>query len=104
MTIIRPTLSQDPFTSEDFTDGEIHKLIPGSPIWQALHHEPWINCTAQTRQYYLDRLQQPHHFSGTVISVTRSQIELTYIPTNPLTGEAGDLEMVCITMSNVARF
>ena len=104
MTIVRPTMSHEPFSSDDFTDGEIHRLIPGSQIWHALFHEHWQNCTHQTKQYYLDRLQQPHHFSGIVVSVVRSQIELTYIPTNHFTGGAGDLMIVCITLNNVNRF
>lgn len=97
-------MSQLPFSCGDYSDGEIHKLEPSSRLWRALFEENWRNCDDSTKQYYLDRLNQPHHFSGTVISIKRSQIELTYIPRNELTGGAGNMEIIAITLENVARF
>ena len=98
------SMSQLPLSENDYTDGEIYKLQPGSPIWNALFQEDWLNCSVETKNYFLDRLNQPHHFSGTVVSVTRSQIELTYIPRNAVTGGSGNMEIISITLSDVTRF
>ena len=98
------SMSQLPLSENEYTDGEIYKLQPGSAIWEALFQENWQNCSDEIKNYFLDRLQQPHHFSGTVVSVVRSQIELTYIPLNKMTGGGGDIEIISITLTDVARF
>ena len=97
-------MSQSPLSEQDYTDGEIHKLIPGSPIWQALHSEDWWNCGPETKMYYLDRLAQEYYFAGYIVSLVRGQVELTYIPFNLTTGGPGKVQMIAITLSNVRRF
>ena len=76
----RISLSQASFGDGDYTDGEVRKLTVGSCLWNALHDEVWINCSPSTRQEYLDKLHQPLYFAGTIVSVTRQQIELTIVP------------------------
>ena len=98
------SMSQLPLSDHDYINGEIHKLIPGSPIWEALHGENWENCSAETRDYYLDRLTQEHYFSGTVVSLPRGQVELTYVPKNPVTGGPGEVKIISITLPQVQRF
>ena len=101
---LQVSMSQLPLADHEYTNGEIHKLIAGSPIWQAIHQEEWLNCGPETKAYYVDRLAQPHYFSGYVISLVRGQIELTYVPLDPATGGPGDIRMISITIFNVRRF
>ena len=98
------SMSQLPLSDNDYSDGEIYRLQPNSSIWRALFEEDWLNCSIETKNYFLDRLRQPHHFSGTVISLVRSQIELTYVPINEATGGSGDIQIISITLPDVSRF
>lgn len=98
------SMSQLPLSDDDYSDGEVYRLQPNGPIWRALFQENWLNCSIETKNYFLDRLRQPHHFSGTVISLPRSQIELTYVPINEITGGGGDIQIISITLPNVSRF
>ena len=94
-------MSQLPFDSSDYEDGEIHRLIPGSPLWVALTTEPWLNCSPTTREYYIDRLHASHRFSGTVLSKSRQQVELTYIPHGDPPMTSGPMELISISLANM---
>ena len=97
-------MSQAPFDSIDYNDGEIKRLVPGSLIWQALVSETWLNCSDEIRRYFVDRLQASHRFSGIVVSRTRRQIELTYIPHGDLPNSSGPLELIAISLQDFHRF
>ena len=98
---VKVSMSQQPLTDQDYTDGEIKKLVPGSAMWEALFTEDWLNCSLETKTYYLDRLSQKHYFSGCVISLVRGQVELTYVPLNPATNGPGEIKIISITLSDV---
>ena len=100
----RVSLSQAPFTTGDYTDGQIHPLQVGSILWTALHSESWIDCDSDTRNYYLSRLGETNHFIGYVVSLKRGQVELTVIPRDMTTAGPGNLEMIAVTLDDVARF
>lgn len=97
-------MSQLPFDSHDFEDGEIKRLVPGSPLWVALVTEPWLNCSESTRNYYIARLNSSHRFSGTVLSRSRQQLELTYIPFGDPPMLTGPLELIAISLADLHRF
>ena len=97
-------MSQLPFDSIDYDDGEIHRLVPGSPLWNALLTEPWLNCSPATREYFISRLQSCHRFSGTVLSKTRQQVELTYIPHGDPPMTSGPMELIAISLADLHRF
>lgn len=98
------SLSQLPFEAADFSDGEIYRLVPGSPLWEALISEVWVNCSEETRNYFVTRLQSSHHFSGTIVSKTRHQIELTFIPHGDVAMQPGPVEIIAISLLNMHRF
>ena len=100
----RISLSQAAFGDGDYSDGEVKKLTVGSPLWNALHDEIWINCSPTTRQEYLEKLHQPLYFAGTIVSVVRQQIELTVVPYNAAGTGPGCLEEIAISLTDVNRF
>ena len=97
-------MSQLPFDSSDYEDGQVHPLVPGSPLWEALMSEPWLNCSKDTRDYYIARLYLDHKFSGTIISKSRQQIELTYVPFGDPPMTIGPMELISISLPNLHRF
>ena len=100
----RYTLSQQPFSDGDYSDGEIKKLVEGTPLWTALHCESWLNCSHDTRQKFLDMMAAPAYFVGTVISVSRGQVELTVISKNATGDGPGKITMLAISLDKVSRF
>ena len=98
------SLSQQPFESQDYNDGEIYRLVPGSQLWVALTQEVWLNCSQEIRNYYVDRLLARHHFSGTIVSKTRQQVELTYIPLGDVPTQPGPVEIIAVSLANMHRF
>ena len=98
------SMSQTPFDSTDYTDGEIRPIRVNSPIWVALHNEPWANVSFARRNHFLQCLDRPHYFAGYIVSVRRGQIELTYIPFGPDGTSPGNLEMITVTLRAVSRF
>ena len=100
----RVSMSQRPFGGSDYEDGEIHRWIPGSPLWLAPTTEPWLNCSPATRDYFVDRLHASHRFSGTVLSRVRQQVELTYIPHGDPPMTSGPMKLIAISLANLHRF
>ena len=98
------SLSQLPFGSGDYDDGEILPLVPDSPVWIALHAEVWMNVSPIRRSYLLYRLDQPHYFSGYIVSTRRGQIELTFVPFDQDGVSPGRIEILSITLPTVRRF
>ena len=98
------TLSQQPFSDGDYTDGEVKKLVKDGPLWVALHTELWLNYGDETRRRYLDKLAIPVYFAGTVISVSRGQVELTIISLDPAHGGPGEVTVIAITLDKITRF
>ena len=76
----------------------------GTPLWIALHEELWLNCSKETRDEYLAKMAAPTYFLGTIISMSRKQVELTVIPLNPLTNGPGNIDIIAISLDNMARF
>ena len=97
-------MSQQPFADGDYTDGEIKKLVKGSTLWTCLHTELWLNCSEKTRTETLAKITAPTYFVGTVVSLTRKQIELTIVPLNPSTNGPGPIDIIAISLENVSRF
>ena len=64
--------------NNDYEDGQIYQLIPGSILDQAIRNEPWLNMTDHNRRRWL-RLINGNNvaFVGTVISARRRQVELS---------------------------
>ena len=93
-------MSQTPFDAEDYDDGEIMKLVEGSPMWDCLMTQPWLNCSAETRNFYLTCLKADHYFSGTVVSRSRKQVELTFIP-NGINSGPGPVQIIAISLDGM---
>ena len=85
-------------------DGQIHRLSPGSRLWETLHSQPWLNCSEETKRRFLSRLSAQYYYLGYIISTKRSQIELTFIPFNSHGTGPGLLEMLSITLPNVSQY
>ena len=100
----RLSLSQEPFSDSEYSDGEIYRLIPGSVQWIALTTETWLNCSPSTRDHFVRLLLAPHYFAGTVLSLTRQQLELTIIPFANGSSGPGDIQVISITLDNFHRF
>ena len=100
----RLSLSQEPFSDSDFSDGEIYRLVPGSIQWTALTTETWLNCSPDTRDHFVRLLLAPHYFAGTMLSLTRRQLELTVIPFANESSEPGNIQVISITLNNFHRF
>ena len=96
----RVSMSQTPFDAEDYDCGEIIKLVEGSPMWDSLMTKPWLNCSEETRNFYVTSLKSAHYFSGTIISYTRKQVELTYVPFG-VAGGPGALKIIAISLDGV---
>ena len=47
------SMSQASFGDGDYTDGEVKRLVVGTPVWNALHNEIWLNCSPSTRQDWI---------------------------------------------------
>ena len=97
-------MSQSAFTDRDYSDGEIYPLQPGSALWHALTSETWINCSPSTRDYYVSLLLAPHYFSGTILSTSRHQVELTIIPFVNGSSDPGDVCAISVSLVNSHRF
>ena len=100
----RFNLSQRPFSDGDYADGEIRPLEKGTPLWNALQSELWLNCSEETRQEYLNKLASPTYFVGTLVSKTRGQVELTIISLNSTNDGPGAISLLAISLDNVSRF
>ena len=100
----RTSMSQSPLTSEDFHDGEIHPLIVGSVLWNALTTETWLNCSEATRDQILQAMLVPCNFVGTIISTSRRQVELTVIIKDPQTKQSLGMHQLCLTLADFHRF
>ena len=99
-----PTLSQGAFSSGDYDDGEIKRLVVGSPLWVALMNELWLNCSSETQTYYRQLMIKPSYFIGTITSVPRRQVELTIVPLQSDLKSPGNLEQIAISLDNIHRF
>ena len=95
--------SQLPFGTGDYNDGEIHPLLVGSTLWQALVNELWLNWSLSQQDMWKWRLQQPLKFVGTVLSHTRQQIEITMVYQDN-TGISSGMDTVTVTLANFSRF
>ena len=104
MSAARASMSQSSFGDDDYDYGEIKKLVVGTAVWHALHEELWLNCSESTRHEYLVKLNSPNYFVGTVVSHSRKQVELTVIPFNAQGDGPGDVDIIAISLDNVARF
>ena len=98
----RVSMSQEPFESQDYDCGEVIKLAEGSPMWNCLMTKPWLNCSEETREYFITCLKADHYFSGTIISRSRKQVELTYVPHGE-TGGPGPLRIIAISLDGMGR-
>ena len=85
-------------------DGQIHRLTPTVLLWRTLHTQPWLNCSDETKRRFLTKLSSSHYYSGYIVSVKRSQVELTYIPYNCHKTGPGALEVLSVTLPNVAQY
>ena len=95
-------MSQEPFDAADYECGEIMKLVEGSPMWNCLMTQPWLNCSEETRNYFISCLKSEHYFSGTIVSHSRKQVELTFVPIGAL-GGPGPLRIIAISLDGVSR-
>ena len=85
-------------------DGQIHRLTPGSRLWESLYSQPWLNCSEETKNRFLARLSSQYYYLGYIISTKRSQIELTIVPFNSYGTGPGIAEMLSITLPNVSQY
>ena len=100
----RVSMSQNPLESNEFEDGQIHPLRPGSALWLAITTETWLNCSEMTRQRILQDMLVPTNFVGTILSASRRQVELTVIMKDPATKQSLGMHQLCITLSDFYRF
>ena len=65
---------------DEYDDGQIYQLVPGSLLDSAIRREPWLNMTDASRRRWIRLMNNPNTvFVGTVLSEPRRQIELTII-------------------------
>ena len=68
---------RDPFSDDDYDDGQWHRLVPGSPLDTAIRNEPWINHSARSRRRWIRLMDNPSTtFVGTILSEPRHQLQL----------------------------
>ena len=101
---IKPSMSKECLQDGDYEDGEIYKVMVGTPMWQAVFQEKWENFTIDEQQQMVARLRQPTYYLGTIVSRSRLQIEVTCITLNTTTGGPHETFSFCITVSDFHRF
>ena len=92
--------------ASEYRDGEVHDLnAPNRAVLRtALMQEDWLNMSDATRRYWLQLMtSESVRFVGTVISLVRSQIEITIVfsEAHPL---YPGMVSFCVTLSNFWRF
>ena len=74
------SLRNDAFSAQDYDDGEIYRLIPGSTLDVALRNERWINHSERSRRNWIRLMNNGNIvFVGTIISAPRRQLQLVVI-------------------------
>ena len=83
MIYLRRDLKMDPnrlLGDEDYDDGQIHELVPGSLLDNAIRNEPWLNHSDRYRRRWLHLMNsRPVVFIGTVMSRPRRLFEVTVV-------------------------
>lgn len=100
----RVSLSQAQLSDSDYTDGELRPLTVGSLLQSCLMEETWLNCGPETQNFFQSLLRNPHYFSGTILSRTRQQVELTIITFDTNGTSPGATYVICVTLANFSRF
>ena len=94
-----------PLSNNDYSDGEIYPLVPGSILDRAIRTEPWLNKNDAQRRRWLRLMNNPDTvFVGTVISEPRRQIELTIVLNTNNGVERRWMTNVMVTLDNFDRF
>ena len=94
-----------PLGDGDYDDGEIHPLVPGSELDQAIRNEAWLNYPEETRDKWIRLMDKDSVvFIGTVISIPRRQIEMTIVLQVQAVPERRWMTSVMITLDNFDRF
>ena len=97
-------MSKERLQDGDYEDGELNKVMVGTPMWHALFQEKWENFTIDEQRRMVARLRQPTYYVGTIVSRSRLQIEVTCITLNTSTGGPKETFTFCITVSDFNRF
>ena len=102
--MILPSYSREPFSSQDYDDGEIYPLDDESRLGQALLRERWLNMDSSEQAYWLGLMRSPSaRFVGTIVSSRRRQVELTLCFRDPQP-RVGLFATVCVTLAQFQRF
>ena len=92
--------------NNEYDDGQIYRLVPGSTLDQAIRNERWLNMTDASRRRWLRLINGPSTtFVGTVLSPQRRQIELSVmIIVDPNRPDNRWCVQTMITLENFDRF
>ena len=88
----------------EYDFGEVVRLNPDSVLGAALISEPWLNWSSGAQRQWKSIMISPEiHFVGTVLSVTRQQVEVTIISRQHVPNMGLHAEF-CVTLANFQRF